>query len=308
MENAINKQFHDKVSSMFFDFSPRWCLHSDFDYALQQGYVNSVCSNEFGATTSYACKKSKENGMPVWVIAPIYIPSMQSVDEYIARMDKLVEKYKNNGNWDTITGFMWCEPLLENGHTKEAFLEMTKALTETYGKRIFAKFSLGELFGDGENCGALEKQYTKYITDVGFALYDFDMRDENQEKLAPALKALGEKENAEFKTAADLYQHYTDKMLSLMEKGDDVRVWYFPAALEGSCFEGGIVCDEAYCTGHLVGLKDLLLKQKNPGGLCIYRYKFTIEDHVHPRSTDAWPKYEEAIKNVCKELTEVKTK
>ncbi len=309
MENATNKQFHDNVSVMICELSPRWCLHSDVDYILEQGYINSLSSIDLGASTSYLCTKSKENGMPVWVIVPAFIPAHQTIDEYIAKLDKSIENYKKKEIWDTVAGFMWDEPFSNKGHDNEAFLEMTKTLSEKYGKRIFVNFSLGNFENDAEPDfkWILEKEYSKYVTDVGFGLYGWDMRPESQEKLAPYLEALGKKENVELKTAADLYQHYTNKMLSLLEDSEKVRVWYYPCAYNCKPV-GGIAFDEGYCAGHLEGLKELLLKQKNPGGLCVYKFKFVLEDNLHAKNPDKWTCYEQTLKNVCKELSDIKLK
>lgn len=314
MENATNKKFHDNVSVMLYHFDPRWCSHRDFDYMIEQGYVNALrLTMDAYNTTAYGCKKAKEYGMPVWLVPPIYIPTQQTIDEYMDKMNKYVDKLKEDGVWDTVIGFQWDEPLLRRGHTNDALLEMTKAMTEAFGKRIFTNFSLYEIAGKRGNDGdpdfqwLLRKDCSKYLTDVGFDLYGWDMRPEFQEQLRPSLEARGKQEGVELKTGSDLYQHYTDVMLKLVENNDKVRVWYYPCAY--NCRPaGGIALDEGYCAGHLEGFKNLLLKQKNPGGLCIYTYKMFLEVHLHRKNPDKWLKYDETLKNVCKEFNKIKIK
>lgn len=314
MENtATNKKFHDNVTIMFYHLDPRWCSHKDFDYVVDNGFVNALRLTFDGvATTIYGCKKAKENGMPVWLVPPIYIPTKQTIDEYMEGIHKFVDKLKDADVWDAVIGFQWDEPLLRKGHTNDALLEMTKAMSEAFGKRIFTNFSLYEIAGKRGNEGdpdfqwLLRKDCSKYLTDVGFDLYGWDLRPENQDKLQEALTKRGAQEGVVLKTGEDLYQHYTDVMLKLVENADDVRVWYYPCAYNNKP-AGGIPSDEGYCAGHLEGFKKLLMKQKHPGGLCVYTYKLNLEDHILPKCDgEKWEKYIEVSKNVCKELSEIK--
>ncbi len=309
---ATNKKYHDNVSLMFYHLDPRWASHKDFDRMIEKGYVNALrLTMDAYGTTSYGCKKAKENGMPVWLVPPIYLPKQQTIEQYMEKIDAFVEKLKNEDLWDTIIGFQWDEPLLRKGHTNEALLEMTKAMSEAYGKRIFTNFSLYEIAGKRGNEGdpdfqwLLRKDCSKYLTDVGFDLYGWDLRPEYQDKLQEALEKRGKQEGVVLKTGEDLYQHYTDVMLKLVENNEKVRIWYYPCAY--NCKPaGGIPADEGYCAGHLEGFKNLLLKQKNPGGICVYTYKLSLETHLHHKNPDRWEKYEEVCRQVCKELTETK--
>ena len=302
-----NKKFHDKVSIMFYHLDPRWCSRKDFDYMVDSGYVNALRLTMDGVgTTIHGCKKAKENGMPVWIVPPIYLPTKQTIDEYMEGIHKFVDKLKAAEVWDAVIGFQWDEPLLRRGHTNDALLEMTKAMSEAFGKRIFTNFSLYEIAGKRGNAGdpdfqwLLRKDCSKYITDVGFDLYGWDMRPEYQDKIQDALKRRGDQEGVVLKTGTDLYQHYTDVMLRLVENADNVKVWYYPCA-----YKVAKTTDEGYCVGHLEGFKNLLLKQKNPGGLCVYTYKLNLEDHLHPKSEEKWQEYDRVCKEVCKQLSEI---
>ena len=313
MIESVNKEFHNNASLMFYHLDPRWCSHTDFDYMIEQGYVNALRLTMDGyGTTLYGCKKAAENGMPVWIVPPIFLPKLQTIDEYMKGIKDFTDKLEAEGVLDAVIGFQWDEPLLKKGHTNEALLEMTRAYADTYGKRLFTNFSLYEIAGKRGNDGdpdfqwLLQKDCSKYLTDVGFDLYGWDLRPESQEKLTEALTARGKLHRHEpFKSGEDYYQYLTDLTLSLVEDPDKVKFWYYPCAY--NCRPaGGIPLDEGYCAGHLEGFKNLLLKQKNPGGLCVYTYKLFLETHLHRKNSDKWMHYDEVCKNACKELTNYK--
>ena len=313
METTMtNKQFHDKVSMNFYHLDPRWCSHKDFDYVVDSGMVNSLrLTMDAFDTTYYGCKKAKENGMPVWLVPPIFLPSNSTIEEYIEKLTKYVDKLKDRDVWDTVVGFQWDEPLLRRGHTNDDLLTMTKAVSEAFGKRIFVNFSLYEIAGKRGNDGdpdfqwLLRKDCSKYITDVGYDLYGFDMRPENQDKIQANLQRSGKQHGTEFKTATDLYEYFTNVTLDLMENKDTVRVWYYPCAYDCQP-HGAIPMDEGYAIGHLEGYTELLKKQKNPGGLCVFTYKGCLDDHIHPKcDREKWDKYVEVCKKLTKEFNEM---
>ncbi len=306
--NTINK---DGVSLVFYHLDPRWCSHKEFDDILERGLVNTLRLTMDGyGTALYGCKKAKEYNLPVWLVPPIFLPAKQTIEEYMEKNIKFVDKLKAEDVWDAVVGFQWDEPLLRKGHTNDALLTMTKAMSETFGKRIFANFSLYEIAGKRGNDGdpdfqwLLRRDCSHYLTDVGFDLYGWDMRPEMQEKLKPALEERGKQEGVELRSGTELYQHYTDVMLKLVENKDDVRVWYYPCAYECRP-NGGIALDEGYCLGHLKGYRDLLLKQKNPGGLCVYTYKSFLDTKLHKKNPEKWVAYEKACKDIVKEFSEL---
>ena len=308
------KPIHNNLSLMFYHLDPYWCSHKEFDAMLEKGYVNALrLTMDNYDTARYGCKKALAMGYPVWLVPPIYLPTQEPITAYIKKFEGFVNRLKADEVWDAVVGFQWDEPLLKRGHTNEALLEMTKAVSETFGKRIFTNFSLYEIAGKRGNDGdpdfqwLLRKDCSKYITDTGFDLYGWDFRKEAQERLLPSLQKRGAQHGVEINTTEELYQFYTDTTLSLIENADKVRFWYYPCAYNCNV-GGGKRADEDYCTAHLEGFKNLLLKQKNPGGIVPYTYKNSVDVFIHPDNPERWIKYDAALKNVCAELNAIKTK
>ncbi len=313
MENT-KQAFHNNLSVALYHMDPFWCTHKEFDNILTKGYVNALrLTMDNYDTAHYGCKKALELGYPVWLVPPIYLPTQEPITEYIKSFEKFVNKLKEDGVWDAVVGFQWDEPLLRRGHTNEALYTMTKAVSETFGKRIFTNFSLYEIAGKRGNDGdpdfqwLLRKDCSKYITDAGFDLYGWDFRPEAQERLQPALQNRGKQHGVELKSTEDLYQFYTDLTLSLIEDSDRVRFWYYPCAYICN-LGGGRKSDEDYCVAHLEGFKKLLLKQKNPGGIILYTYKNSIDEFIHPDHPERWTKYDEALRKTCAELNAIEMK
>ncbi len=322
MENTTeiitNKKYHNKLGVGLYHLDPRWCNPYDFNAVSDLGIVNAYrLTTEAGSSSFYmGCRRAQQTGQQVWISAPTFFSCNESITDFMAKLDKTVSGIKKQGLWDTVVGFQWDEPLLKKGHTNADFLEMTKAIYEEYGKRIYPVFSMYEIVGKRGNIGdpdfqwLLEKSSSKYITDVAFDNYGFDfrvpLRDEQKERYFRHY-------NRNFETAEELMQFYTDKMLELMEKPDDVRVWYYPCAYLCRLWVGGPLADEDFCIQSLEGFKNLLLKQKNPGGLFSYGYKsWGNRDHldwqIDEENPNRWVKYIEAAKKACDELKDIDIK
>ncbi len=315
-EKVVNAQQCDTLSVGLYHLDPRWCSMYDFKRVANYGMVNTFrLTTEAGpGTFKKGCQFAKEIGASVWYSAPTFIATQETLSDFMAKLDKQIKGLENAGVWDTVVGFQWDEPLLKKGHTNADFLAMTKAVYEAYGKRIFPVFSMYEIVGKRGNIGdpdfqwLLEKESSEYITDVAFDNYSFDfrvpLRDETKKKMLHHY-------NRKFETAEELMQFYTEKMLELMMHPDDVKVWYFPCAYLCRLWEGGPRADEDFCIQSLEGYKDLLLKQKNPGGLFSYGYKsWGDRDHldwqIDEDNPNQWKKYIKAAKNVCDELKGIK--
>ena len=318
-EREINKQYHNKLGVGIYHLDPRWVSTYEFNRIADLGMVNCYRFTTEAGEDSFirGCEKAKETGAQVWYCAPPFYGYKESLSEYMKRHDKSIQVIKDAGLWDTVVGFQWDEPLLHRGHTNENFLDMTKAISETYGKRIFPVFSNYEIVGKRGNIEdppnfqfLLEKWASKYITDVAFDNYGYDFRVPLRDAEKKRLSAFY---NREFESAEDILEYYTDRMLALIENPDDVRVWYFPCGYLALLWVGGPHADEDFCTQSLEGFKKLLLKQKNPGGLFTYGFKsWGDRDHLdwwlQEENPDRWEKYIEASKRVCGELKDIDIK
>lgn len=322
MESAINTKYNNKIAMGIYHLDTRWCSHKDFDYITRElGIVNAVrIANDGVASVKYACDWAKECGGQVWLSVPVFISKKETIEEYIETLVKYVDKLKKADAWDYVVGFQWDEPLLKKGHTNEDFYAMTKAVSETFGKRIFPVFSFYEIVGKRGNEGdpdfqwLLKKECSEYITDVAFDVYGYDFSNPNDEDTIKEYKRLEKSYGVPFNSAEDIIEYHTKAMLDLMMYPDKVRVWYFP---------DGYICNrrtgpagkvnEQNCIDSLKGFKNLLLKQKNPGGLFIYTYK-SWDDHdgldwqLDKDNPNQWKKYIEASKEVFDEIAEIDLK
>ena len=318
MENAVNKKYHNKLGVGIYHLDPRWCSPYDFNRVANYGMVNAFrLTTEAGSSSFYmGCRRAKETGEQIWYSAPTFFPHKETLSEFMARLDKTISGIKKQELWDTVVGFQWDEPLLKKGHNNEDFLAMTKAISEEYGKRIFPVFSGYEVMGrkgnleDNDGDTVLRYESTKYITDVAFDLYGYDFRVPLREE---DKKRYFDTYNKEFNTAEEFLQFYTDNLIGRMQNPDSVRLWYFACAYLCRRWVGGPLADEDFCIQSLEGFKNLLLKQKNPGGLFSYGYKsWGDRDHldwqIDEDNPNQWKRYIEAAARVCSELRDIDIK
>ena len=321
MENTINTQYHNKLGMGIYHLDTRWCSHKDFDYVSDLGIVNMYrITNEGVASTIYAGEKAKKSGAMIWVAPPIFYSRKETIEEYMQTLDKFVTKLKEAGVWDCVVGFQWDEPLLHKGHTNEDFLAMTKAVTEAYGKRIFPVFSFYEIVGKRGNDGdpdfqwLLRKECSTYITDAAFDVYGYDFTNPQDERTLAEYKRLEGQYGETFTCVEDFLRYMTGRLLGLMENPDNVRVWYFPDAYAcGKRTGPARAVNEEDCINSLLGFKNLLLEQKNPGGLFSYTYKSwgdhdALDWHLNKKNPNQWKKYIEVAKQVCAELSSIEIK
>lgn len=311
-----------RISMGIYHLDTRWCSHRDFDYVTRElGIVNTVrISNEGLASVVYACNWAKECGGDVWLSVPTFFSKKETIEEYIESLEKYVDKLKKAEVWDYVAGFQWDEPLLKKGHTNEDFYAMTKAVSETFGKRIFPVFSFYEIVGKRGNDGdpdfqwLLRKECSEYITDVAFDVYGFDFTNPTDERTLAEYKRLEKSYGVPFNSAEDVFEYHTKAMLDLMMYPDKVRVWYFPDGyICGKRTGAAGSVTEQDCINSLVGLKNLLLKQKNPGGLFTYTYKSwgdhdALDWQLDRDNPNMWKDYIKASQEVFKELSQIELK
>ncbi len=304
----------EKFGFGFYHFDPRWTSFETFDEYLSRGYINStiVVMDSYG-TALYAAKKMKEIGGEVWLCATPFYSAKETIQEYMEKIDKFVQRLKDDDVFDVIAGFHWDEPLLHRPHTNQDFLTMTKALTEAYGKRIYPVFSVQEVAGvrgnidDPEGDVVLEKFATEYITDTGFDSYGFDFREPSTEAMQRKLMQVHEK-YPNVNNTTDYYKNYIDA-LKRRCINPNVKIWVYPCAYNCNTW-AQIPADEDYCIAHLNGLKDILLEQEHIGGIHSYTFKSwgtksrAMDYFLSKDCPVRWNKYEEACKEVYKELQE----
>ena len=310
-ENITNKKYHNKLGVGLFHLDPRWCSTYDFKSVADLGMYNSFRFTPEAGTGSFirGALRAKETGDQVWFCAAKFNSKKETIEEYMAKLDKQVNALKKAEVWDTVVGFLWDEPL-----ASPDLLTMTKAVAEAYGKRIFPVFAIFQIAGERGNLEdpdydrVIKKEYSEYFTDVAFDVYGYDFRVPLSEEKK---KNFFDRYGVEVETAEEALQFYTDKMMGLMVNPDKVRIWYFPCAYRCRISIGGPRADEDFCIQSLEGYKNLLLKQKNPGGLYSYGYKSWDGEDGHldwwldEDNPERWVKYIEASKKVCDELKDI---
>lgn len=316
MENSYDAR--NKLGLGFYHLDPRWCSFEDFKYIASLGITNSYKLECGYGTTLDGVQIAKEHGAQVWLGMERFNnqgKSNETLSEYMARANRFIEKIKERELWDTVIGFHWDEPIL--GMTNEDFLNMSKAVSEEYGKRIFPVFSGYEAtgkkgnFDDPDGYTILEGFATKYITDFGFDSYGYDFRRPYNENTAKRLALLSE-EHQEITSVENYYRFYLNTLKDRMEN-KDARVWVFPTAYQVYTW-GGYHSDEDYCIAHLENLKNILLEFDNPGGIYNYTYKTwrlsepAMDIHLAKNNPEHWSKYEETCRKVLNEIKDIEVK
>ena len=243
----------------------------EIEDVLAEGYVNTLFLTDNAALegTIELCKKYN---CEFWLTSPIFLSKEQSIEAYIKSFETTIEKIKNCGGWDIFSGFHWDEPLWR-GMTIEELYTMTYKLYEKWGKRNYPVFCIHAFTNSasGGKISMLSPEYTVFITDAGWDLYSYDVRE--SELNNPTQNATIESGNklygTNIKTAQEKYRWYHKEFMKNFNH--DVKVWFYPCAYESSTHSGK-KADESYCVAHLKFFTELLKEQKNPGGLSIYTY------------------------------------
>ncbi len=325
-----------------YHFSPQWATNygeggdkslEEFEDVVKMGYFNTFATKWGNLVNPEVWEICAENDLTVWMDTAKYDSSEQTLDEYIADIDRYVSQLQENPEWwARFNGFHFDEPIW-NGQSNADFLAMTQALYRKYGKRIFPVFATGE-FTDYEgnelqiNMNAKDMKKInptalKYVTDVGFDSYGVDVREgaNNGNKYSDWQKV-----SENIVDGESYYVEHTNKLLSLF--GHSVNVWYFPCAYTTSLWGGlnGLDrADEQYCLAHLNFFDSLLKKQTNQGGLFLYTYtqfsnasELGMQSHLVVRGADGkqklrpseqkWVEFSARIIELTKEYkkTEVK--
>ena len=312
------ENYRDFLGLGAWSLDPRWYSFDEFNWFADKNYFNTYMLNFEGlGTTVYAAKKLQEKNCQFWLAtanAGIYFSYKESLSEYMKRIDNFVSKLKENEVWDSFIGFSYDEPLLKKYHTNQDLYDMTKALYEAYGKRNFVCFSGQEVSGkkgnwnDPDGTLILESFATEYISDAGFDSYGYDFRKESSPAMERKYKSLNET-YPDIHDAESYYKHYFD-MLKDRLVNKDTKIWYFPCMYEVNTW-GAFKSDEDYCIAHLKGFTDMLLKEKNPGGMMGYTFKswsgntVALDHFLGRNNPNRWERFEEELYNT-KKLLEAK--
>ena len=308
----------NKLGFGIYHLDPRWDSFENFNEMADRGYLNAftITMDSFG-TTEAALIKAAEIGAQVWLIAPEYYSAKETLDEYLAKIRKFTDKIKEKGLWENVVGFHWDEPLLHPPHTNQDLYDMTRALTEEYGIRMFPVFSAQEVMGrkgnwnDPDGTLILEEFATEYLTDIGYDSYGYDYRIPSTQTMENKLKSVNQT-IPEITSTETYYRHYFDtlKKRCLNKKA---RIWVFPCTYRTYTW-AGIHSDEDYCIAHLKGLTDLLLEQEYPGGILGYTYKswshasVGLDLFLDKNNPDRWTRFEEAMRETYNKIKDIEIK
>lgn len=300
----------DKCGMMIYHLSTGRIGPSEMRRVVNKGYCNGYITGlgEIGQAVQQ-CRLAQETGDNVWLYAGAFNSKKQTLSEYMQEYEKGVARLKEEGLWDTVVGFHWDEPLLHNPSNQD-FLDMTRALSETFGKRIYPVFSTYEVTGHKGNASdpngyvQFERFASRYITDIGFDSYGYDVRPEKQSTMQEQFKKLQEK-MPEIISGETYYRSYTERLKALME--GEPNIWFYPCAYYVYTW-GGYFTDEEYCLAQLDFFLKLLKEQKHPGGLHLYTWKTWsykepgLDVLIDRDNPERWARYEKRIQEVCKEV------
>lgn len=255
---------------------------AEIEAVLSAGYVNTIelaPTSEYFAEAVALCTKYE---CKFWMRSNKWndTSSGSSLGGFIA--DFYTEQVKAikavDGAWDLFLGFLFDEPFL-GGMTNEAFKEMTRQLYVRYNKRINVALSSTIVTDELRACYGKAEQVSpttdalKYVTDIGFNDYSFDVREGYDQtlQLNKISAAIGET----IASGQDYYRYVHKKVI---EKFDHpVNFWFYPCAYKTNTYAGGTT-NEEYCIAHVNFFKELLEETTNTyanqrsGGIAIYTY------------------------------------
>lgn len=259
----------------------------DFEQMAQSDFANTFMLEHFEEIPK-AFPIAKAGDCRIWTTCqglfrthPVGegIPT-ELLPDWKARVDEMVTAIRATGCWDTWLGFYFDEPMMWLV-TNDMLHEVTRYMHEAApDKRIFVCFCISGIDMNAwttKGCEEIDAHGSAYLTDVAFDLY----------------AAFDEKE----------FTRLADRMKGKMAN-PDVKIWYIP----GVMILGGIQ-DEAMAVEHVDGLLELLRKEKNPGGLVNFTYRFIGGDCERPGVSEfvsffdesrptTWPRLKERLETV----------
>lgn len=290
-ENTAYLAKNSQIGFGFYHLFPDG-ITPDFEKMLQSNFVNTVIlsgQNEISEgmplVKKYKCR-AWTGGGSLFNLSPVGSGIKATLNpNYKRSIDNVIKWVKATGCYDNWLGFYFDEPMMWLV-SNEMMNTVTKYMHEAApDKRIFVCFSVAGIDGKSwtvKGAEEIDKTGSRYLTDVAFDVY-------------------GKYDEAEY---ARLTKCMLDKMYD-----SNVKVWYIPGTMEVS----GIT-SEAMAVAHFDGLVNLLKKQKNPGGIMNFTYRFVggdtvcagISDHVSffegCGKTTNWPTMKTRIETVGKDI------
>ena len=259
-------------------------------YHFSEGQWDELLADKFGTKeaeflTYYRCSDiqglrniREKNGLAWWLISNPF-PNRNTTefrDGWAENIKINAKAFKDAGVWDVLAGFETEEICM--AITQEQYKTLTRWLRDTFpDKRIFSCLSMYEVRGTapaGFTIAPMSYDTYGYITDIGYDWYSH--LDEKQ------------------------YRDAVELMLNNMGRRNNVRIWFFPTSY---MFSSAV--DETFVTTHLNMMYDILLDQKNPGGLYLYTwydYPTGIASLLDPALGYNWDNWGRRIIEIGKEM------
>ena len=298
----------------------------EFEDIMKLGYFNTVHVNPKYINDDEFWRVIIENDATVWDNCWTFFDSeKETLDEYMAKKAAYLDILKQYPErWERFAGFHFDEPIWR-GQSNADFLAQTKALYETYGKRIFPVFATGE-FTDNEgnsmqikleakNMKKVMPEALKYVTDVAFDSYSVDVREGYGN--GSYIDKMHDKKPG-IVDGKTYYSELADELLRLV--GHEVNLWFFPTSYTTGMWRGGRV-GEGFCEGHLEYMAELIRNAKHKGGLFLYTFyqwgnklELGLQSHIVVKNEDGslklnpeqekWWDYSEKLRKICAEFKE----
>ena len=246
LEEKVYNPLNEQMGMAIYHFEQgQWdALLADTLGAKEEEFLTYYRIGENGIENLRAIKE--KNGLGWWYIGNPF-PNRNTTefrDGWAENILRMAKAYKDAGVWEQVAGFETEEICM--AVTQDQFRTLTRWLRDNFPeKRIFSCLSVYEVNGTapaGFTIAPMSYDTYGYITDIGYDWYSH--LDEQR------------------------YRDMVEKMLSNLGRRNNVRVWFFPTSYE---FNPDTV-DEAFVTTHLNMMYDILLDQKNPGGLYLYTW------------------------------------
>ena len=307
----------NKLGLGVYNLDPIWLTFTEFDWYVDRGFTNNYILNGAWINSSIGgAEKVIESGGQAWLGCPAFASCNTTLSKYMEGLVAKVNKFKDAGVWDCFVGFNFDEPLLHRA-TNQDLLDVTKAMHEEFGLRIFPVFSTQEVLGqkgnwnDPDGTLILESFATEYLTDIAFDSYGYDYRQPPTQAMIEKLDAVREKYPV-VTDSASYYRFVYDRLKETVEN-KNAYVWVVPCMYTTNTW-AAVQSDEDYCIEHLKGLTSLLFEQQHPGGIMGYTFKSWnkkqpgLDFHLHRSNPNRWNKFENAMREIYDKIKDIDLK
>ncbi len=335
--SGVVQKINNFVEFGVYHFQPHWTTHygtasfqrlEEFEDVIKQGYFNSFIISPQTVGNYEMWEIVKKYDLRVWLSLYSYYDSRkQTLDSYMNTVEGYYQQIAvDKERLKYFQGFIFDEPIYRGGSNAD-FLAATEALYKKYGKRINVVEGVDAFINwrsekDNPDINAYDvkrghSDAFKYVTDIGFDHYWYDIREGAQNG--------GEIENyaKNNKNITDAKSFYKENIrITLEATGGNKNVWVWSCAYATDIRGGlnGIMrADEDYCLELLDFYDEVLRSQKHQGGLYGYTYinsttdaeevglssklvvKVNGEQKLLPEHKDKWVRYSNRLKELCKQ-------